>query len=302
MEGRREPEPLRNMDASVLVKRLDNHSDIDATTLTALACVSKPFKEAVDSVWPARQEAYVKEREKAVVEKRKALPLPGGWEEKYPSIYEACRYEVLYRLQDNGEMCATTEIVFEWDEEDSDWCRQTALMTGTLARQAYFLDTTDLGALQPYRSESNQRFFRFEDVLAAAMLRYGRAALREKMGARASKMDARGRILQKRWSAVWEAVNAEGEHDNTLTMSVAHAYAQDFVKTGRGGIRGFLKRLQRHRFFSFAVSCGVISHVSLHLSPVEQSLVSHLQLGYVLTQRREFIEDAKRVIRGVRGL
>jgi hypothetical protein len=85
---------MRGMDATVLVEQLDNHSDIDATALSALACVSKSFEEAVRSVWPARRDAYARSREGAARDGRKALPLEGDTMDLYPDPREACRYSL----------------------------------------------------------------------------------------------------------------------------------------------------------------------------------------------------------------
>jgi hypothetical protein len=114
----------------VLVELLDNHLDIDATALSALACVSKSFEEAVRLVWPARRDAYARSREGAARDGRKALPLEGDTMDLYPDPREACRYS----LRDRPRRAPNVQlrwnekpmISFGWEQELSNWTRRTA--------------------------------------------------------------------------------------------------------------------------------------------------------------------------------
>ncbi|GAQ90272.1 hypothetical protein KFL_006200120 [Klebsormidium nitens] len=267
MEGRREPAPMRGMDASVLVELLDNHSDIDATALSALACASNSFEAAVRSVWPARRDAYARSREGAAPEKRKALPILHDPMEMYPDPKEACRYHLRDRprREPNVELHWNEKpmISFGWEQELSDWTRRTALVPVALARRAYFLNSKDLNMLQQYMD------------------------------------DAKARVRKERWHSVWDVVSTKGIAEDYLTMNVVYPYAKEFVDTGRGGIRGFEKRIRRHRTFSFLVSRGTVN-APLYLRPLERIMVSHLQLAYVLTRKDDFVADAQRVVRDLR--
>ena len=227
----------------MLVELLDNHSDIDATALSALACASKSFEEAVRSVWPARRDAYARSREGPAPEKRKALPLEGDTLDMYPDPWEACRYHLRDRprLEPNVELRWDEKpmISFGWEQELSDWTRQTALVPVALARRAYFLDSKDLNMLQQYmvrpsRGWNGPRFYKFEEVLAAAMLRHGRGRLADKMCALVSRDDTKARVRRERWHSVWDVVSTKGIAEDYLTMNVVYPYAKEFVDTGRG--------------------------------------------------------------------
>jgi hypothetical protein len=153
--------------------------------------------------------------------------------------------------------------------------------------------------IRPSRGWNGPRFYKFEDVLAAAMLRHGRGGLADKMCALASREDVKARVWRERWHSVWDVVSTKGVAEDYLTMSVVYPYAKDFVDTGRGGIRGFERRIRRHRTFSFLVS-RCTGNASLYLRPLERIKVSHLQLAYVLTRKDEFVTDAQRVVREMR--
>lgn len=287
------------MDASVLVELLDNHSDIDAAGLTALACASKSFRDAVDTVWTAREEAYRRRCRESGDGQPKPLPLPKDWTDAYPVLADSCLYHTLDRPLPFAPGDRPM-IRFDWGQELSDWTRRSAMMPGSLAKKDYFLDAADLKTLQPFRDGTSPRFFRFEDVLSAGMLRHGRAKLADMMTERACKRDAKAGVRRARWHTVWNVVGREGIAEDYLTMSVVHSYAKGFVDTGRGGIRCIVKSILRHRVFSFTVS-RCTPNAPLYLRPIERIMVSHLQLGYVLTQKMEFLEDAKRLIRDMRG-
>jgi hypothetical protein len=299
---------MRGMDASMLVELLDNHSDIDATALSALACASKSFEEAVRSVWPARREAYAKRREGAARDGRKALPLECDTMDLYPDPLEACRYHLQDRprREPNVELRWNEKpmISFGWEQELSDWTRRTALVHVALARRAYFLDSKDLNMLRQYmvrpsRGWNGPRFYKFEDVLAAAMLRHGRGRLADMMCALASREDVKGRVRRERWHSVWDVVSTKGIAEDYLATSVVYPYAKEFVDSGRVGIRGFWQCIRRHRTFSFLVS-RCTRNAPLYLRPLERIMVSHLQLAYVLTRKDDFVADAQQVVREMR--
>jgi hypothetical protein len=157
--------------------------------------------------------------------------------------------------------------------------------------------------LQPYRDGNGPRFFKFDDVMGAAMLRHGRKRLAAMMTARASRKGGKAEQRGERCRLVWAEVGRVGTPDDYLSISVVHAYARDYVQTKRGGIRGFTKRLWRHRIFSFRVSTRAKTTPvdPIFLTSWERLAVSHLQLAYVLTEKEEFLEDAIRVVRRMRG-
>lgn len=284
------------MDPFVFVELLDNHSDVGVAGLSALACTSKAFEAAVGVVWPARELAYRRRREEKAVPKRKVLPLPKDCTGAYPDLADACLYHMVTRQ--DGEPF----VGFGWEEELSDWTRQTAMVPGDVAKREYFLATADLRLLQPFRDGGGPLYFRFEDVLGAAMLRHGRRRLADRMAARASKKDSKSRQRAERWRAVWAEVARVGIPEDYLTMSVVHAYAKDYVDTGRGGIRGIKKRLSDHRWFSYLVSTRVKPHHGpTYLLPLERTMVAHLQHAYVLTRLKDFVKDAIAVVRDMRS-
>jgi hypothetical protein len=92
--------------------------------------------------------------------------------------------------------------------------------------------------IRPSRGWNGPRFYKFEDVLAAAMLRHGRGGLADKMCVLASREDVKARVRRERWHSVWDVVSTKGVAEDYLTMSVVYPYAKDFVDTGRGGNPG----------------------------------------------------------------
>jgi hypothetical protein len=288
---------MEAVDAGVLLELLDNHSDIDATGLSALACASKSFEAAVRVVWPDKEEAYRERKRERDTVRAKALPLPDECMEMYPCVDEVCTYHATFGPR--GDLT----IEFEWNQELSEWTRHTALMPSEVAKREYFLDTADLKMLQPYRDGKGPWYFKFDDVMGAVMLRHGRKSLADMMAARASRKGGKVEQRGERWRLVWAEVARVGTPEDYLTMSVVHTYARDYVQTKRGGIRGFKKRLWRHRIFSFRVSTRAKTTPvdPLFLTSWERGAVSHLQLAYVLTEKEEFLEDAIRVVRGMRG-
>jgi hypothetical protein len=288
------------LNAPLLVELLDVHSNIDATTLSALACTSKSFEAAVSLVWPDRERAYEESRNGANVPRGESLPLPKDHDVRlFPDAESACTYELLERPE------GKPLIVLEMDSEDSKRTRRNALMPGELAKRDYFLDTADLRLLRPFRDGNRPRWFRFEDVLSAAMLRHGRRRLANMMVARATKRELTYRRQAERRRAVWSLVGrllVPGEIDT----SVVRKYADDYVRAGRGGIRGLRNRLVMHVMFSSRVHTLATPFelrgplFPAYLEPLERNAIKHLQIASVMTENEELIEHAIDVVARMR--
>lgn len=285
MEG-----PVERMDAHMFLELLAHHSDIDPISLTALACTSKPLRDAVDELWPVKAAKYA-EREKG----RPPILLPeddARLTDVYPSIENACDY-----YASRTEFGSQT-ICFEFQDEGSNLSRSTAMMPVATARKKYFLGSKDLSPLQSFKSTRGCIFYAFDDVLLAAMVRYGRGELVKHMLAIAGKLQQRIDRKYSRRQAVNSAANAIiGMHD-MLTPNALRSYTDDFIETGVGGMRRVWKRLVQHHMFLRIVSAKSMPSTPFPplLTAEEQRRVAHLQVDYVLTQNEAFIREAARII------
>lgn len=285
--------PIENLGAGTLVALLEHHSNLDTSSLTALACTSKPFKDALDDIWPSKMEAYsamCKDTAKAL------SPIPISDTLAYDLDQEAC---CAYYMTD------TDGIGFEFNSLGSSFNRTTALMRVGMARREYFLVTADLAKLQSFKNRWGQKYYRFTDVLQAGMLRYGRKGLLEKM---LKLMEREDRLAMKRSDrsmAVDELVQMWTVPAQLLTTRFILKYSNEYVRTGHGRLKTIEERIQNHNRFSYLVSRGATTSIvqpaePLYLSQAEQNRVAHLQIAYVMTVEPECIEEARRIVQDLR--
>jgi hypothetical protein len=195
-------------------------------------------------------------------------------------------------------------VYFEFSDWDG-WSRSSAFMPVRVARKKYFLTTKDIRILPSLRSSRGGRYYRFTDVIEAAVLRHGRSFLVEKMCAKMQKQRRRWDTrLQRRAAA--QALANQALPEVLLTQHYVERYCRDFYSTGRGGLQAVKQLFYNHQYFSYKVIFdtvrgplaplrGLVEHGS-HLTAAEQQRVSHLQIAYVLTLEKRCIEDAVRVV------
>jgi hypothetical protein len=240
--------PIESVSAGTLLALLDNHSDIDAASLSALACTSQTYKEAVDRLWPVRMSQYNGKRKREENTKIPHASMDEISEEMYFDINECCEYF-------SADLASRRlGIHFRFNTEDSNFQRNDAIMPVSLARSRYFLTTEDLGMLQSIKTARGETFYRFTDVLQAAMLHHGREGLFEKMAAVVNREDRKRRRISYRRREVADIREATHGPGELLTERFIQKYCAEYYRTGRGGLREVERRLIKHRMFSVNVS------------------------------------------------
>lgn len=181
----------------LLMDLLLNHSDIQAPAMTALACTSTGFSKAVDEVWPSMMNEYVKScKEAPITRKEVKQMLPEHIQRGYLSVESACSVLALGQPGRSGY-----RLSFAFQRPESPWTRQ-ALMNMYTASHMYYMTTADLRRLQTYAGPFPPKYYRFEDVVTAGMLRYGRRAYVERL----LRRPVREQLRDMKWSNRWDRV------------------------------------------------------------------------------------------------
>jgi hypothetical protein len=286
--------PIESVNPDTLLSLLDLHTDIDPASLAALSCTSTTYNEAVDRMWPKLMTRYASKCDSGTVEHKPPVRFNETLYEE-EELDRCCDYHI----HPSGK----PSVFFEFS--DVGWNRNSAFMPVRVARKQYFLTTKDIRILPSLRNSRGGWYYRFTDVIEAAVLRHGRAVLVEKMWAKMQKQRQRwARRLQRRAAA--QALANQALPEVLLTQHYVERYCRDFYSTGRGGLQAVKQLFYNHQYFSYKVIFdtvrgplaplrGLVEHGS-HLTAAEQQRVSHLQIAYVLTLEKRCIEDAVRVV------
>ena len=87
-----------------------------------------------------------------------------------------------------------------------------------------------------------------------------------------------------------------------ISTSVVRTYAEDYVRAGRGGIRGLRNRLVMHIMFSSRVHTRATPFelrgplFPRDLGPLERDAIERLQIASVMTEDEALIEHAIDVV------
>ena len=289
---------IMNVAPPLLLELLLNHSDIGVPAigvpaLTALACTATEFSTALNDVWPSLMEKYT--------EKCKSPPTPLVAKmiepeafRKHPRLTDACKVHASSKLRDEGVTTPTYNLSFEFEEEGSEWTRQEALMPVHTARYMYCLSTADLRQLQPYTGWYCDKYYRFEDVLGAGMLRFGRRAYVERLLRRPVKELSEIDKRHGRWHRV-QQLQQRNFPDLPIDSEMLRAYADDYLRSGIG-INLVKSRLYTHKFF-----LQQLSQLVPFSNAAERLRVKHLQKAYVLTNEYELVREAIKIVTAIRG-
>lgn len=188
---------ITNVAPPLLLELLLHHSDIRVPALTALACTSTDFSTAVDELWPLMTAKYSQSCQKEPTTPLTARQIPAEAFRKTPHPASACKIRALTRPGDKG-----LSLSFAFEEEGSEWTRQDALVPVYMTRYTYCLSTEDIRQLQPYRGWYNDKYYRFEDVLGAGMLRFGRRPYLERLLRRPIREHSQIEKRSTRWNRV----------------------------------------------------------------------------------------------------
>lgn len=222
--------PIETVAPTVLLELLLNHSDIKVPAVTSLACTSTGFSKALDELWPYMMSGYAKTCQQRPTTKPQTHKIPAEYLQRvYPPLNQICIVRASTRLRGAGY-----DLSFAFQEDVSQWTRQEALMTRHIARYMYFLATADLERLDVYNRIFGERCYRFEDVLAAGMLRYGRRPYLERLLQRPVR-----RLLRDEKSAIRLAKARQVRQQLAvpgipLDEGLLWTYAKEYVRTGAG--------------------------------------------------------------------
>lgn len=295
--------PISSIGADTLLALLDSHSDIEPISLTALACTSKDFAEAVDNLWPSKMKQYATK-----CEEKAAPPTPLMTIDETVYDFEtrrdllggfACEY---YgdKVKPDSEKYS---VHFEFDTPDTIWNRKTAMVPVHMARRRYFVKTEDIRTLPIILGSSKQKFYRFADVLQAAMLRHGRDGLAKKMMKICDRVRRKGEMYSDRLELVkFLVIQHYSEPEHLLTPDIIQTYCSEYYNTGRGGFNEVQRRFAAHRGFSILVSRRASTSLSTvpFLSREEQERVAHLQISFVLAHQIRCLDEAISIITNMR--
>lgn len=270
-----------------LLELLLHHSDIGVPSLTALACTSKDFCRAVDQVWPSLMTEYDQKCREGPGETRTPKEIPNVYVEKGILMKDACK--IFAERIPGGEG-------FALDCEDEAWSRQDALMPAKTVRKTYLLPRLDLIMLQPFIISGEEKppgrrlkHYKYEDVLGAGMLRYGRMPYVERLLKKPIRDYKQAELNSDRRELVRHLRPMPPEI--TLSPSFLDHYAGSYIRTGIG-LREVKKRIGRHVYYACMVR---VMTGSLWNGP-EQASVAHLQKAYVWTEDYELVETAIKII------
>lgn len=293
--------PISLVGADTLLALLENHSNIDPASLTALACTNKDFAEGVNRIWTSKMAQYA-----ARCEENAAPPIPSWMDEAtayYHNGYKGLHdgwpcdyYGVNPRVESKQD-----SVRFEFECHGGVWTRETTMMTVNLARQRYFLKTEELRTLPCTRGLHGARFYHFTDVLQAAMLRHGRDALAKKMVSCCDRIRRKGELYFNRVEQVDYLLDRHySEPGMLLTPRLISIYCSEYYVTGHGKLKEIKQRFESHRFFTTTVSLRSSSTLQLYLSQAEQDRESHLQIAYVITKQIGCVEEAINIVTKMR--
>lgn len=286
--------PIETVCADTLLELLNSHSDLDTSSVATLACTSKNFRDAADRTWPLLMEAYEQKRQ------RNAVAKPCRYLNRcvdITRIQEDCEY--FEEATCSGKPRVTFVVRPLMTEEE----RGAALVPVSTARRTFFMATPDLQTLQPYRDVHGMKLFRFRDVIEAAMLRYGRREMLEKMLTFARKRDRARNARAARWQEVQEIARSTIAEGDWPCGHELLKIAEDYLKKGRGGLQVVRDRCKRFHLFLALVSQGAWSWPGpIHLQPSEKAMVGHLHVGYCLTGDIRFVYDAIKTVRDRRAM
>ncbi|GAQ88697.1 hypothetical protein KFL_004530010 [Klebsormidium nitens] len=281
---------ITNVAPPLLLELLLHHSDIRVPALTALACTATDFSAAVNELWPSMMAKFSESCQNEPTTPLTARQIPVEAFRKTPHPASACRVRALTRPRGEG-----LNLSFEFEEEGSEWTRQDALMTVYTARYTYRLSTADIRQLQPYTGMYNDKYYRFEDVLGAGMLRFGRRPYLERLLRRPIREHPQIEKRSTGWNHVMR-LHQRVAPEVMLDTRTLQAYAEEYMKSGVG-INVIRSRLWSHRFF-----LQQVSQLVPHMNVAEQSRVKHLQKAYVLTNDYELVREATRIMIAITGL
>lgn len=290
--------PIESVNADTLLALLHEHSDIDPASFAALSCTSKTYSEAVERLWPHLMTRYSNKCDIGSM----TIEPPARFNERdfdEDELEWCCEYTC------PPAPSGKRYVRFDFSEMDN-WSRSNALMSVHVARQSYFLTTKDFAIIPAVKNSRGGKFYRFDDVIQAAVLRHGRGALFTKMCAKLEKRRRFWAIRDKRRDAARALGNA-APPEVLLSQHYVDKYCQDFYKTGRGGMRHVKTLFYSHSYFSYQVIFDavrgpfaplneIVEHESSYLTAAEQQRVSHLQIAYVLTMDKEYLKEAVRIV------
>lgn len=270
----------------VLLELLVGHSDIGVPSLTALACTESGFCAAVERLWPSLMAKHAGECEKRPASRLPAKPIPSEAVESY-HLDDAC--EVRTVGLERG-----FKLAFGFQGYPG-LTRQQALMPTRTARRTYHLPTTELRLLQSYKTISGALFYKFEDVIGAGMLRFGRRLYMERLSSDVFRKDERKKERSNRMRRVINMMLQYGAA-NILDADTADLYATDYAYSGIG-VKQVELRIQRHNFFAFLVVSDLGPH---SMQGGEGARIKHLQKAFALTGDRALVNDAVMIVRARR--
>ncbi|GAQ90964.1 hypothetical protein KFL_007080025 [Klebsormidium nitens] len=170
-------------------------------------------------------------------------------------------------------------------EDVSEWTRQEALMTRHIARYMYCLTTPDLERLEVYNRIFGERCYRFEDVLAAGMLRYGRRPYVERLLRRPARLLMKDEKFAIRWAKARHLRQQLAVPGIALDDGSLWEYAKEYTRTD-AGMNELKRRIHLHHWFA-----GVVEPVGEQ----EELRVKHLQKAYAFTGDKKLIQEANRI-------
>lgn len=296
--------PISSIGADTLLALLDSHSDLDSVSLTALACTSRDFAEGVARLWPSKMVKYATE----CVE-RVSPPIDLWMEEEIATEYDEMvdLHEGLWVQYYGDKVRPESEkdsVRFEFDSPDNKntyWNRQNAMMPVKVARRDYFLNSDDIRSLPCTRGARGKRFYCFNNVLLAGMLRHGRDGLMKKMLSSWDRKRRKGEMYCDRVELVkYLVLQHYSEPGMRLTPPFVQTYCKEYYGTGRGGLKEIMRRFNAHRTFSANVSLRSSSGLQPYLSKEEQVRVWHLQVAYVVMKDFMILEEAVKIVTQMR--
>jgi hypothetical protein len=271
---------------TVLLELLLDHSDIQVPAVTALACTSTGFSKALDEMWPSMMTNYAKKCQMRPTVRPPTHTIPAEHLKRvYPPLNQICIVRASHRLGGGYDLS------FAFQEDVSQWTRQDALMTRHIARYMFFLTTADLERLDVFARIFGERCYRFEDVLAAGMLRYGRRPYVERLLQRPVRKLLRDEKFAIRFAKARQLRQQSAIPGVSLDEGLLWMYAKAYIRTG-AGMEELKRRIHLHYFFA-----GVMQFIHER----EELRVKHLQKAYAFTGDKKLITEANRIMADLRS-
>lgn len=153
-----------------------------------------------------------------------------------------------------------------------------AAMRPLIARSDYLMETIDLQQL-PRILEKRRTFYRFEDVVCAGFHKFGSPAdyLARLIG-KLERRVARSVLREKRVGAIESMLLKD--FPARPDPSSLRRYVEDFIVSGRGGVKTIKERCTRHARFDFLVSRNLGNGPSLNEKELES--VRYFRIRYAL--------------------